>query len=231
MPFKPVLLHFDFPKFEELDPEAGEKEKMKSRVQTDSNGHKWSISIELGGRQDATEEGWVSVYLHSGNEQSIECKYTIAIKGANSLYERTFRSTFPAVEVRGDVPRPRARNSAPPDPPQGIGYGCIKMIKRSQILDEDEGILKDDVLTIHVTIQVKDKSGQFYRPTEHISNKMLELLESGVDSDLTFKVGKKTFRAHSLIINNNAPILGSFFDGKCSVVIKAIKPQVCILWL
>lgn len=224
MPFKPVLLHFDFPEFEKLgDLEAGDK--ADSLVQTDCNGHKWSISIQPGGRPDATEVWWVPIYLHSRNEQSMECKYSIAIKGTNSSYEDTIGYTFPAVEERCHVhvSRHRARNSAPP---QGIGFGPDQMITRSQILDEDEGILKDDVLTIHVTIQVKDEIDQFYGPTTYINNKMLELLKSGVDSDITFKVEKKTFHAHSLIIKNNAPILGSFFDGKCSVVIRDIKPDV-----
>eukprot|EP00956_Cyclotella_meneghiniana_P032486 scaffold89677_cov23-Cyclotella_meneghiniana.AAC.2 len=57
---------------------------------------------------------------------------------------------------------------------------------------------------------------------------MLKLLKSGERSDGSFKVGESTFSVHSLIIQNNAPILAKYLDqdNTSCVIIEGISPEV-----
>lgn len=45
-------------------------------------------------------------------------------------------------------------------------------------------------------------------------NTVLKLFRSGGKADISFKVGSKTFHAHSLILHANAPTLASLCDGQ-----------------
>jgi hypothetical protein len=91
----------------------------------------------------------------------------------------------------------------------------------------------DGALFIHVQIQVKGRSDDFYHPVKDIARNQLQLqlLKSGRKSDVVFKVGGKSFSAHSQILCANAPLLSEISEicdqeGSSTVAINGIHPDV-----
>ena len=203
MKFKPALLHFKFDNFASLPSEPDDE--ISSEVQTDLNGHKWYLQLLPGGDATNHEAGWIGLYLYSENNDELNARFTLSIKNSNG-------ATAKKIEIErifGEI----------------TNWGMA--MKRSAILDATEGILKNDALDIEVCIQVKDDKEYLFQPQNAHSSKMLQLFKSGENTDTSFKVGRKVFHVHSLIINAHAPLLGNH----CGGVIKNIKPQVFQLLL
>jgi hypothetical protein len=100
------------------------------------------------------------------------------------------------------------------------------LIERSNILDPVKNILKNGALCVDVAIQVKEEEDEMYSVERTHANSMLILFRSGGKTDISFKVGSKTFHAHSLILHANAPTLASLCDGQSDqVVIKKVHSQ------
>ena len=201
MSAKPVLLHFKIANFAQLKSTIGSKSTQ--RPQVDCNGNSWSLVVYPGGAKHEGE-GWVGLFLQSYNGESHNVKFTLCVKDTFGNTVREYTGCGSATSL----------------------FGRYKFLERTRVLDEANNILVGGSLTVNATIQIKSKSGELFRPTEHISNRMLNLLESGKDSDTTIKVSNKYFRVHSLILGNNAPGIASFCDPKKTTVIKDTTPAV-----
>ena len=155
---------------------------MKSEIQTDCNGNKWKLELVPGGQSDASEEGWTALFLWNRNEESLDTKYHFATKNANGAVVHKVNQCgiqeCPCHAYCGHVYYPG----------EG-GFGCRQYMKRDDILDPNNNILKDGALCIDVSIQVKDEKHEHYDPENKLTNKMLNLLKSGERSDASFKVG------------------------------------------
>jgi speckle-type POZ protein len=193
---QPVLLRFKFDKFADLPSEVDED--VTSEIQIDCNGKSWYLILYPGG-DSRSGEGLTSLYLQYDGVKSdlpFDAVVSFAVKDSKKFdafykvdliefsHEQTFR-----------------------------GYD---LMHRSEILDNSKGILRDGALCIDVTIQVQDSTGEdgdLYDPSDnYIKNKMLELLDSQIKSDISFNVRGEIFPAHSMIIHNNAPVIGKYCD-------------------
>ena len=194
--YKPALLHFKFEDFASLSSETGAS--VYSEVQTDCNGHKWNIKLYPGGKS-TTESGWIGLFLHTKNKEALDTKFTLSLKDKEreTVKERELEFTFKC-----------NCNDA--------GYGNHKFMKRPVILDAEKNILKDGALYIDVTIQVKDKADGLYdsKESERHQEKMLKLLVDKKNTDVKITVGGEIFCLHSLILENNAPLLAAYCKQK-----------------
>jgi speckle-type POZ protein len=189
MSVKPVRLQFKFDNFVNLPSEVDSF--VYADEQTDCNGNKWKLCLYPGGESDA-EEGYVGLCLRSCNEEIIEAKYNASmIDNRGSVCSEKESDTFYKFSVN-------------------IGFGWSLFKKRSDILDPTNEILQDGALRIDVAIQVKPKKRDMYQPPSPLSAKMLKLLKSSEDADVSFTVGKQTFLAHNNIIKASSPILANY---------------------
>lgn len=213
MLLKPALLHFRFDNFADLPSEVDEP--FFSDAQTDCNDNRWSLIMYPGGEGSAEKQGCVGLYLHYKETDEdylpFSVRFTFSVKDASK--SDVYKWIGDAEHHEGDY--------------FCLGNKCF--MERSDILDPQRDVLRDGALHIDVTVQIKDKEDDMYpQNDDYISHKMLILLEEGKNADVTFKVGKQTFPAHSLIVKNNAPILGEYCKNKKRghVVIKDLSPEV-----
>eukprot|EP00956_Cyclotella_meneghiniana_P006245 scaffold8150_cov69-Cyclotella_meneghiniana.AAC.6 len=212
MIIKPALLHFKFDGFADLPSEVDSR--VYSYVQTDCNGNKWKLCLYPGGENDADEPGWIALYLHAkGHSTSLDTRFRFGVKNVNGAYAKQTSLEYMFELGSKD------------------GYGSHQFMKRDIILDPNNNILKDGALCIDVMIQVKDDKDNHYDPESKLTKKMMKLLESEYGADASFKVGDCTFRVHSHILHNNAPILASHLHPpkskkKSSIVIEGISAPV-----
>lgn len=69
--------------------------------------------------------------------------------------------------------------------PSSIGQGWRQVMRRLDILDPANKLLKDGDLCIDATIQLKQKDKAMYLPPSSHSQKMLRLLKSEEDADVS----------------------------------------------
>ena len=162
------------------------------------------LGCSPGKRSETDEQGWISLVLCAKgkvNRSHLETVYRIAAKDATGEIVK---------EIHRDcVFQPR----------MSCGF---KFMKRDEILDPNNNILKDGALCIDVTIQVKDEKDDHYKHESKLSKIMMNLLESGDGADKSFKVGSSTFPVHSHILRNNAPMLANHLDreeGKVNLIV------------
>lgn len=86
--------------------------------------------------------------------------------------------------------------------------GEVKM-EREQAIN----LMTDGDLVVEVDIQVGIDEARPVLPRSILSQTMLEVLESGRRSDVTFVAGGKSFRAHLNILDASAPVLSELADG------------------
>lgn len=192
MSTKPVLLHFKFDNFANLHSEVGRH--LFSEEQTDCNGNKWKLKLFPGGvrhrARNAMEECYVGVYLCSGNQEDIYA-----------------RSDFCIYNAGGEIYQVKERETSMCEfkPMHNQCSGHKDFVKRSDVLNPATNLLWNGALCIGATIQVRQRIGIYdkkdlYRLPKTHSQKMLKLLKSEEDADVSFLVGTKTFLAHNIIV-------------------------------
>eukprot|EP00956_Cyclotella_meneghiniana_P005835 scaffold7611_cov47-Cyclotella_meneghiniana.AAC.3 len=202
-----------------------------SKVQTDCNGNKWSLELHPGGDSRAFEQewmwnyckehcraepGWMTIYLVSENDfPDRNVKFSLSIRdkyGAPASYLELEHCFFHESRY----------------------YGSTQIIMHSEVVGKSNNILKDDTLFVDAVIQVKDDTDDLYQPINNIAKKQLELLHSGVKSDVIFEVEDTVINAHSQILFANAPLLSEICDqgsNLSKVVINDTSPEVFRLLL
>ena len=110
------------------------------------------------------------------------------------------------------------------------GWGNIeKLIERSVILDEVNNILQDGALIGEMTTEEEVEQASFHLPPNPAVNNLLQMLESGCLADVFFQVDGTTLSAHRLMLEANAPVLASFFEGadeNMTVQINGTTPNI-----
>lgn len=205
---QPVLLTFKFENFAHLPNKVDQP--IKARVQSDCNGNRWSLELYPAGDRRAKESGRIALFLCSKNavpNLDVKIEFLIKDKTGVSVDHSEFRCKF----IKDNS-----------------GFGNSSFAKRSDILDETKGILKNEALLIDVIIQVKDGKDVLHQPIKDISLNQLQLLRSGGKSDIIFQVGSKRIPAHSPILYANAPLLSEICDQENSstVTIQNVAPEV-----
>ncbi|KAI3851041.1 hypothetical protein MKX03_014466 [Papaver bracteatum] len=167
-------------------------------------GHDWVILFN----PDASHD-YVSVYLHSVSPRNVRATYEF------KLLDQTGK------EKHGNVyESPKSPTTFNP----GRLWGFPHFIMRSEL--ETSNYLKDDCLSILCTISVvktrvktlqtrveQEKHCVIPVPPSDMSQKLKNLLESGIGSDITIHVGSEFFRAHKSILAARSPVFREMFFG------------------
>jgi BTB/POZ domain len=190
------ILRFEIHGFAKLKEPKGESVKLPS---LSAHGYDWTIDLHPHGDSKA-KEGHVSCHLRLTDEEltehdTVEAKFAVnfGVRAAATCICKTATiDTF------------SKKQSA---------WGYSNCVEREILINKDkEMLLPNGTLIIDVELQVLvEKRAVWYPPTA-IQNgdteKMLvDLLETGRYSDVTFQVGRKDFRLHRFILENRASVL------------------------
>ncbi|VDM20364.1 unnamed protein product [Wuchereria bancrofti] len=124
---------------------------------------------------------------------------------------------------------------------QGKDWGFKKFIRRDFLLDEANGLLPEDRLSIFCevsvvaeTVNVTGQSNlmQFKVPSCRLSDDMANLFEKHCFSDCLLVTGTKEFHVHKAVLATRSPVFAACFEHKMSesqsdrVIIDDVEPDV-----
>lgn len=104
---------------------------------------------------------------------------------------------------------------------QGKDWGFKKFIRRDFLLDEANGLLPDDKLTIFCEVSVvadsvnisgQSNAVQFKVPECRLSDDLGLLFESQRFSDVTLAVAGKEYQAHKAVLAARSPVFAAMFE-------------------
>ncbi|KAF0306793.1 Protein roadkill [Amphibalanus amphitrite] len=104
---------------------------------------------------------------------------------------------------------------------QGKDWGFKKFIRRDFLLDEANGLLPDDRLTLYCEVSVvadsvnvcgQSNQVQFKVPDCRLSDDLGQLFESQRFSDVTLSVGGREFQAHKALLAARSPVFAAMFE-------------------
>ena len=186
MDHKPVLLRFKIKDFDKILSRIDDHEYTND--QTDCNGHDWWITIAPAGEMLGDESSF-KLQLEADLNSCYFAKFTVSVKNA-----------------KGDVVLETQD-------------GDSLFMSRSFVVNPANGILKYGTLSVEIFSQVMDdkENGPWGSLVRHhkklrspLQYKMLDLLGNKEKADIIIKAGGHEFYMHSLILENNAPILSNY---------------------
>ncbi|XP_065200076.1 speckle-type POZ protein B-like [Planococcus citri] len=165
---------------------------------------KWCLRVNPKGLDEESKD-YISLYLLlvASNKSEIRAKFKFSILNAR-------REETKAMESQ------RAYRFV-----QGKDWGFKKFIRRDFLLDESNGLLPDDKLTIFCEVSVladcvnvsgQTNSVQFRVPKCKLSQDLGVLLEDQKLTDVVLSVGGKEFRAHKAILAARSPVFAAMFE-------------------
>ncbi|KAG7172252.1 roadkill-like [Homarus americanus] len=164
---------------------------------------KWCLRVNPKGLDEESKD-YLSLYLLlvSSNKSEVRAKFKFSILNAK-------REETKAMESQ------RAYRFV-----QGKDWGFKKFIRRDFLLDEANGLLPDDKLTLYCEVSVVadsvNISGQsnaihFKVPDCRLSDDLGSLFESQRFSDVTLSVSGREFQAHKAILAARSPVFAAMF--------------------
>ncbi|KAK7074227.1 hypothetical protein SK128_022163 [Halocaridina rubra] len=164
---------------------------------------KWCLRVNPKGLDEESKD-YLSLYLLlvSSNKSEVRAKFKFSILNAK-------REETKAMESQ------RAYRFV-----QGKDWGFKKFIRRDFLLDEANGLLPDDKLTLYCEVSVVadsvNISGQsnaihFKVPDCRLSDDLGVLFESQRFSDVTLSVAGREFQAHKAILAARSPVFAAMF--------------------
>ena len=161
-------------------------------------GQKWKLKAYLGGNK-AEYAGYVSIFLHLESPDAVvNADYTLQISGRDDPIggNSIFCTRTPAVEG------------------SDRGYGCGKLLSHTLVAASPEKCLPGGVLTITVTITLKDvrvaagpnPSSSVTVPPPSVTSELRALLDSGAGADIALACGGQSVPAHSLVLRMRSPV-------------------------
>ncbi|CAB3980620.1 roadkill isoform X3 [Paramuricea clavata] len=173
---------------------AGESDKMK-----------WCLRVNPKGLDEESKD-YLSLYLLllATNKNEVRAKFKFSILNAN-------REETKAMESQ------RAYRFV-----QGKDWGFKKFIRRDFLLDEINGLLPDDTLTLFCEVSVIADSVNVSGSSSQTAFKVQEcnlacqlgnLLDTGLLSDVSLTLADgKHFNAHKAILAARSPVFGAMFE-------------------
>ncbi|RXG73023.1 Protein roadkill [Armadillidium vulgare] len=164
---------------------------------------KWCLRVNPKGLDEESKD-YLSLYLLlvSSNKSEVRAKFKFSILNAK-------REETKAMESQ------RAYRFV-----QGKDWGFKKFIRRDFLLDEANGLLPDDKLTLYCEVSVvadsinisgQSNAVQFKVPDCRLSDDLGVLFESQKFSDVTLAVGGREFQAHKAILAARSPVFAAMF--------------------
>ncbi|PNF43563.1 hypothetical protein B7P43_G03925 [Cryptotermes secundus] len=174
---------------------AGAKDKLK-----------WCLRVNPKGLDEESKD-YLSLYLLlvSCNKSEVRAKFKFSILNAKREETKAMKSQ-------------RAYRFV-----QGTKWGCRKFIRRDFLLDEANGLLPDDKLTIFCEVSVAGDSVnisgqsnaiQFKVPECRLSDDLGLLFENQKFSDVTLSVSGREFQAHKAILAARSPVFAAMFENE-----------------
>jgi speckle-type POZ protein len=166
---------------------------------------KWCLRVNPKGLDEDSRD-YLSLYLLlvSGNKSEVRSKFKFSILNNKG-------------EERKAMESQRAYRFV-----QGKDWGFKKFIRRDFLMDESNGLLPDDKLTILCRVSVVadpvSTSGTYFSsPTPKVPEPTLhtdlgELLKSGLFSDVVLSVGSRLFKGHKVILAARSPVFSAMFE-------------------
>ncbi|XP_054721492.1 protein roadkill-like [Uloborus diversus] len=184
--------------------EMGEVLKSSSFSAGANDKLKWCLRVNPKGLDEESKE-YLSLYLLlvSCNKSEVRAKFKFSILNAR-------REETKAMESQ------RAYRFV-----QGKDWGFKKFIRRDFLLDEANGLLPDDKLTLYCEVSIVADSVnisgqtcaiQFKVPECRLSEDVGELFESQKFSDVILSVGGREFYAHKAILAARSPVFSAMFE-------------------
>lgn len=165
---------------------------------------KWCLRVNPKGLDEESKD-YLSLYLLlvACNKQEVRAKFKFSILNAK-------REETKAMESQ------RAYRFV-----QGKDWGFKKFIRRDFLLDEANGLLPDDKLTLYCEVSVvadsvnvygQSNQVQFRVPECRLSDDLGQLFESQRFSDVTLAVGGREFQAHKALLAARSPVFAAMFE-------------------
>ncbi|XP_044762351.1 speckle-type POZ protein B isoform X2 [Coccinella septempunctata] len=165
---------------------------------------KWCLRVNPKGLDEESKD-YLSLYLLlvSCNKSEVRAKFKFSILNAK-------REETKAMESQ------RAYRFV-----QGKDWGFKKFIRRDFLLDEANGLLPDDKLTIFCEVSVvadsvnisgQSNTIQFKVPECRLSDDLGLLFENQKFSDVTLSVSGREFQAHKAILAARSPVFQAMFE-------------------
>lgn len=165
---------------------------------------KWCLRVNPKGLDEESKD-YLSLYLLlvACNKQEVRAKFKFSILNAK-------REETKAMESQ------RAYRFV-----QGKDWGFKKFIRRDFLLDEANGLLPDDKLTLFCEVSVvadsvniygQSNQVQFKVPECRLSDDLGQLFESQRFSDVTLSVGGREFQAHKALLAARSPVFAAMFE-------------------
>ncbi|CAB3365355.1 speckle-type POZ protein B isoform X4 [Cloeon dipterum] len=165
---------------------------------------KWCLRVNPKGLDEESKD-YLSLYLLlvSCNKSEVRAKFKFSILNAK-------REETKAMESQ------RAYRFV-----QGKDWGFKKFIRRDFLLDEANGLLPDDKLTIFCEVSVvadsvnisgQSNTVQFKVPECRLSDDFGQLFENQKFSDVTLAVAGREFQAHKAILAARSPVFAAMFE-------------------
>ncbi|XP_037296490.1 protein roadkill-like [Manduca sexta] len=185
--------------------EMGEVLKSSTFSAGASDKLKWCLRVNPKGLDEESKD-YLSLYLLlvSCNKSEVRAKFKFSILNAK-------REETKAMESQ------RAYRFV-----QGKDWGFKKFIRRDFLLDEANGLLPEDKLTIFCEVSVVADSIniqpgqsnviQFKVPECRLSDDLGALFDNERFSDVTLAVGGREFQAHKAILAARSPVFAAMFE-------------------
>jgi len=164
---------------------------------------KWCLRVNPKGLDEESKD-YLSLYLLlvSCNKSEVRAKFKFSILNAK-------REETKAMESQ------RAYRFV-----QGKDWGFKKFIRRDFLLDETNGLLPDDKLTLFCEVSVvadsvnisgQSNSVQFKVPEPRLSEDLGALFDHGTHADVTLYCNGREFQCHKAILTSRSQVLEAMF--------------------
>lgn len=184
--------------------EMGEVLKSSTFSAGASDKLKWCLRVNPKGLDEESKD-YLSLYLLlvSCNKSEVRAKFKFSILNAK-------REETKAMESQ------RAYKFM-----QGKDWGFKKFIRRDFLLDEANGLLPDDKLTLFCEVSVvadsvnisgQMHSASFKVPDSRLSDDFEHLFESSQFADVTLTCNSREFQCHKAILTARSPVLAAMFE-------------------
>ena len=184
MSVKHSIVKFKFEDFAGLTEERGER--VKSLITVDCHGNRWRMTLYPRGNTDSSEDKVrISLYFYNMNSgKDVSARASFIVRGASGKVYADNPLKFYTYKCRGKSSR------------------GSNLIKRSDVLNEENNILIDGALQIQPDSLVV--------PPNPLAKNMLKILDDTDSADVQFQVNRQIITAHKCILKPNAPILFEF---------------------
>ncbi|OAY83517.1 BTB/POZ and MATH domain-containing protein 3-like [Ananas comosus] len=190
-------------------------------------GHEWAVYVYPDGKSPEDGAAYVSAFVALASEGTdVRALFELALVDQSGKGKHKVHSHFA-----------RALDAGPYTLKyRGSMWGYKRFYRRTSL--ETSDYLKDDCIILNCTVGVvrnrvnSPKHLSISVPSPDLGHCLMDLLKSGIGSDIVFEVGDEMFRAHKLVLATRSPVFNAQFFGPIGnrhlnrVVVEDVEPLV-----